>query len=218
MTFIDVSQGRPSSGLIAGFAILCVVSLICTAWAVNLGRSRMHYRSFFSVRVLFPIALFILALENAALAASGRIYDQLVDQGDDANFEDNLFIKAVFVLQWVLQLFSSISCSIVHNTSSFFADYCTLFHFLCISVRAFEVPILLIVVFEITYLVHKRRSVNFCGMYFDEGVRVKNVAFMSCMLRNSIRTLATVLLVMNLLVNLDLIQSGAPVDEVGFLL
>lgn len=87
-----------------------------------------------------------------------------------------------------------------------------------VLLRAFEVPILLIVVFEITYLVHKRRSVNFCGMYFDEGVRVKNVAFMSCMLRNSIRTLATVLLVMNLLVNLDLIQSGAPVDEVGFLL
>lgn len=44
---------------------------------------------------------------------------------------------------------------------------------------------------------------------------MKNLAFMSCMLRNSIRTLATVLLVMNLIVNFDLIQSGAPVDDLA---
>jgi hypothetical protein len=75
------------------------------------------------------------------------------------------------------------------------------------SFRAFEVPILLVVIFEITYLVHKRRSVNFCGMYFDEGVRVNNTAFMSCMLRNSIRSLATVLLAMGLIVNFDLFSS-----------
>jgi len=152
---------------------------MCTAWAVNLGRSRLHYRSFFSVRVLFPVALFILALENAALAASGNIYDSHIVEDGNENFDSNVFIQAVFVLQ------------------------------------TFEVPILLIVVFEITYLVHKRRSVNFCGMYFDEGVRVKNTAFMSCMLRNSIRTLATVLLVMGLVVNFDLIQTGADVDALA---
>jgi len=149
---------------------------------VNIGRSRRHYRSFFSVRVLLPIALFISALENAALAASGLIYDGLVEkEGDEEeNFDNNVFIKTVYFLQ------------------------------------TFEVPILLIVIFEITYLVHKRRSVNFCGMYFDEGVRIKNTAFMSCMLRNSIRTLATVLLVMGLIVNFDFIQSGKPaVDELA---
>lgn len=128
--------------------------------------------------MLFPIALFILALENAALAASGRIYDDLEEKGEE-NFDSNIFIKAVFVLQ------------------------------------TFEVPILLIVIFEITYLVHKRRSVNFCGMFFDEGVRVNNTLFMSCLLRNSIRTLATVLLIMGLIVNFDLIQSGGPVDELA---
>jgi len=143
---------------------------------------------------LFPIALCILALENAALAVSGRIYDNMEvnvnvnteengDGGGDVveteNFDNNIFIKAVFVLQ------------------------------------AFEVPILLIVIFEITYLVHKRRSVNFCGMYFDEGVRIKSTAFMSCMLRNSIRTLATFLLVMGLIVNFDFIKSGTSVDELA---
>lgn len=78
--------------------------------------------------------------------------------------------------------------------------------------QPFEVPILLIVVFELTYLAHKRRSVNFCGMYFDEGRRVYNTAVMSCMLRNSIRSLATLLLIMGLMVNLDVIQDDVKID------
>ena len=53
--------------------------------------------------------------------------------------------------------------------------YCSLH--ICSIFRPFEVPILLIVIFEITYLVHKRRSVNFCAMYFDEGVRWEHVLF-----------------------------------------
>ena len=129
------------------------------------------------MRVLFPFALFILALENAALAASGLVYDDLIEQGE--NYNDRPFFKAIFVLQ------------------------------------PFIVPILLIVIFELTYLVHKRRSVNFCGMYFDEGVRVKNTAIMGCMLRNSIRTLATVLLVMGLIVNFDLIYGDSPPDDLA---
>jgi len=82
--------------------------------------------------------------------------------------------------------------------------------------QTFEVPILLIVMFEVTYLIHKRRSVNFCGMYFDEGRRLNNTQAMSCMLRNSIRSLATVLLVIGLMVNFDFVQSGIyPVDELA---
>ena len=79
--------------------------------------------------------------------------------------------------------------------------------------RAFEVPILLIVIFEITYLVHKRRSVNFCLMYFDEGVRVKNTAFMSFLLRNSIRTLALALLLLSLIAEFQLYRSESPLGE-----
>ncbi|KAL3797846.1 hypothetical protein HJC23_006884 [Cyclotella cryptica] len=173
MTFIDMTGGAPSPGLIAGYSILSVVSLACTGWAVHLGRTRLHYHSFFSVRVLFPLALFILTLENIALALSGLIYKDLENDGVDNNYDSNLFMKAIFILQ------------------------------------PFEVPILLVVMFELTYLVHKRRSVNFCGMYFDEGRRVYNTAVMSCMLRNSIRSLATLLLIMGLLVNLDVHRDGA---------
>jgi hypothetical protein len=177
MTFIDITGGDPSPGLIAGYSILAVVSLACTLWAIHLGRSRLHYNSSFSVRILFPVALAILTLENIALAISGLIYDKLENDGvDDSNYDSYLFVKAIFILQ------------------------------------PFEVPLLLVVVFELTYLVHKSRSVNFCGMDFDEGRRVHNTAVMSCMLRNSIRTLATLLLIMGLIVNLDLIQDNVTID------
>lgn len=176
MTFIDITGGDPSPGLIAGYSILSAVSLACTAWAIHLGRTRLHYHSSFSVRILFPVALAILTLENIALAVSGLIYDKLENDGVDNNYDSYLFIKAIFILQ------------------------------------PFEVPLLLMVVFELTYLVHKSRSVNFCGMYFDEGRRVHNTAAMSCMLRNSIRSLATLLLVMGLLVNLDVIQDNVTID------
>lgn len=179
MTFIDITGERPTPGLIAGYSILAVVALVLGAWAIYLGRSRLHYRNMFSVRVLLPLALLILALENAALASSGRLYDELISDDIDNDFDSYPFIQAIFALQ------------------------------------TFEVPILLIAVFELTYLVHKRRSVNFCGMYFDEGRRVANTAIMSCMLRNSIQSLALVLLVMGLMVNFDVINGDVPVDELA---
>jgi len=40
----------------------------------------------------------LLALENAALAASGIIYDNIMEQGEE-NFDGNAFMEAVFVLQ-----------------------------------------------------------------------------------------------------------------------
>ncbi len=41
-----------------------------------------------------------MALENAALAASGRVYAGMVEEhGDNVNFEENLFMKAVYLLQ-----------------------------------------------------------------------------------------------------------------------
>jgi hypothetical protein len=48
------------------------------------------------VLVLFPLALFIFALENATLAASGRIIDVWVE-GSNSNLD--IFLKIVFVLQ-----------------------------------------------------------------------------------------------------------------------
>lgn len=177
MTFIDPTQKPPSPGLIAGYVILTIVSLACAVWAIQLGRQRTHYRLFFSVRVLFPIAILILALENAALAASGRLMQQTVKGTSVVKMHP--LVRAIFVLQ------------------------------------TFEVPILLIVMFEVTYLIHKRRSVNFCGMYFDEGRRLNNTQAMSCMLRNSIRSLATVLLIIGLMVNFDFIESDVPIDDLA---
>ena len=179
MTFIDPTQQPPGPGLIAGYVILTLVSLACTVWAVQLGRHRTHYRLFFSVRILFPIAILILALENATLSARGKLMEQAQEDPNISMVEARPLVRAIFVLQ------------------------------------TFEVPILLIVMFEVTYLIHKRRSVNFCGMYFDEGRRLNNTQAMSCMLRNSIRSLATVLLVMGLMVNFDFIQSDVSVDELA---
>ncbi|MGH7974625.1 MAG: hypothetical protein ACREBR_03800 [bacterium] len=57
--------------------------------------------------------------------------------------------------------------------------------------EALIVPIFLNVIYEITYLVHKRRSVKFCGLFFDEGKRVKVITtpVRSFVLRNFIRIL-----------------------------
>jgi hypothetical protein len=117
--------------------------------------------------------------------------------------------ESLFYSEWVDVNFSEYMCCIIvgaYSHSHFCSSLFVIYH----GTRTFEVPILLIVVFEITYLVHKRRSVNFCGMYFDEGVRVNNTAFMSFMLRNSIRTLAAVLLVMGLIVNFNLLIVQEP--------
>jgi len=71
------------------------------------------------------------------------------------------------------------------------------------------------VIFELTYLVHKRRSVNFCGMYFDEGARVESTAYTGWVLRNSIRALSTILAVLGLMVNFDVIQRNTEVDKLA---
>lgn len=72
-----------------------------------------------------------------------------------------------------------------------------------LMLQAFQVPILLMTIFEVCYLTHKRRSVNFCGMFFDEGRRVKilSTMFRSFMLRNLIRILALSLLLIGIVVN-----------------
>ena len=80
------------------------------------------------------------------------------------------------------------------------------FVFACVSLA---VPILLVATFELTYLVHKRRSVNFCGMFFDEGQRIRRMIttpIKSFVLRNFIRAIAVFLTVLNILVNFDLVD------------
>ena len=85
--------------------------------------------------------------------------------------------------------------------------------------QAMQVPILLVTVFELTYLVHKRRSVSFFWMHFDEGRLGKSVQGVfstpvkSIIFRNLLRILAIVLLAMGIIVNLDLVRDFAETNE-----
>lgn len=75
--------------------------------------------------------------------------------------------------------------------------------------QACQVPILLVTMFELTYIVHKRRSVNFCFMYFDEGRRVQSIIttrVKSFLARNFMRILGMIMLTTGIIINLDLLK------------
>lgn len=87
--------------------------------------------------------------------------------------------------------------------------------------QALQVPVFLVVIFELTYLVHKRRSVHFCGMSFDEGrlgERVHDVftiSVQSFLLRNVMRILSTLCLVLGVIANFDLLKDRAEKDPLA---
>jgi len=87
--------------------------------------------------------------------------------------------------------------------------------------QALQVPIYLVTIFELTYLVHKRRSVHFCGMYFDEGRlgrRVQGVfstPVKSFVFRNLIRFIALVCLVLGIAANLDILKDREDLDTLA---
>lgn len=76
-------------------------------------------------------------------------------------------------------------------------------YYILLVLQTTEIPILLLVTFDICYLIHKRRSVNFCGLFFDEGHRVIRVPsrIRGALTRNSVRILSFTLLVFGLAVN-----------------
>jgi len=80
--------------------------------------------------------------------------------------------------------------------------------------HAVIVPLFLVATFELTYLIHKRRSVNFCGITFDASKRRKKTkadesSLCSTILRFAVLFVATVLLVVGILVNYNLIEEGS---------
>lgn len=87
--------------------------------------------------------------------------------------------------------------------------------------QAIQVPIFLLVIFELTYIVHKRRSVHFCGMFFDEGRlgrRVQGVfstPVKSFVLRNLIRIISILCLLMGIIANLDLLKDAVQNDKLA---
>lgn len=87
--------------------------------------------------------------------------------------------------------------------------------------QAIQVPIYLVTIFELTYLIHKRRSVHFLGMYFDEGRlgrRVQGVfstPFKSFLARNFIRILSTILFATGIFVNFDILPQLKTVEDLA---
>lgn len=77
------------------------------------------------------------------------------------------------------------------------------FIFFLLFLQTTQVPLLLLVTFDVCYFIHKRRSVNFCGMFFDEGHRVIRVSSVmrGTLWRNLIRIIALMLLISGLVVN-----------------
>lgn len=87
--------------------------------------------------------------------------------------------------------------------------------------QAIEVPIYLVTIFELTYLIHKRRSTHFLGMSFDEGRlgrRVQGVFSTPCksfLARNFIRILSTILCAIGIIVNFDVLPQLQTVDDLA---
>lgn len=88
-------------------------------------------------------------------------------------------------------------------------------------VQTTEVPFYLVTIFELTYLVHKRRSVHFCGMYFDEGRlgrRVQGVfstPVKSFVFRNLIRFVALLCWILGIAANFDILRQTDEVDRLA---
>ena len=73
------------------------------------------------------------------------------------------------------------------------------------------VPLILIVAFEQSYVIHKRKTAKFCCIGFDRGHRLKaknfQVGVLSCVLRLSMWFVAGGLAVFNIVMNYNVMQS-----------
>ncbi|CAM9530988.1 unnamed protein product, partial [Hapterophycus canaliculatus] len=84
------------------------------------------------------------------------------------------------------------------------------------TTHAAVIPLFLVVMFEVAYAVHKRRSVQFCGIVFDQGHR-RAVEPCSWVLRNFVRILATMIFVLGVLVNYDIAGNDHKAGGTGLL-
>ncbi|CAM9590243.1 unnamed protein product [Choristocarpus tenellus] len=72
------------------------------------------------------------------------------------------------------------------------------------TTHAIVIPLFLVVMFEVAYAVHKRRSVKFCGIVFDQGHRI-NTDPCSWFLRHFVRIVAFGLMILGILVTFNVI-------------
>lgn len=87
--------------------------------------------------------------------------------------------------------------------------------------QATQVPVFLLALFELTYKVHKKRSVHFCGMFFDEGrlgrykAGVFSTPVKSFVFRNLIRFLASLCCLLGFFANFDLLRDKDEKDTLA---
>ena len=123
-----------------------------------------------------------------------------------AHYKENKIIKylfplALFILTYInlVMIFGSV---IPHDGA------------IAISIFVLQpivVPILLLLTFERTYVLHKRRSVNFCGIQFDEGRRLK-INFKDWLLRNLVRIISGSLIAISVVANFAIVGEGNVAD------
>jgi len=128
-------------------------------------------------------------------------------------------IRLLFPTVCIISSLESAHCAASGHFNEMTNDKVIIFMIITI-LPAFKVPMLLVTIFELTFLVHKRRSVNFCGIYFDEGRRIRKnqvkiitLPMKSFLARNMIRALGLCLLVTGIIVNLGLLDGLSNVDE-----
>ncbi|EQC38255.1 hypothetical protein SDRG_04681 [Saprolegnia diclina VS20] len=69
-----------------------------------------------------------------------------------------------------------------------------------LALQACIIPFMLLICFEVTYLVHKNKSVNFCGISFESGHRANRNNFKTTFLRFAVWLVGLSLLLINLYV------------------
>lgn len=124
-----------------------------------------------------------------------------------AHYKDNKIIKFLFPLALFILTYI--------NLVMIFGDVIPHGGGIAASVFVLQpivVPILMLLTFEITYILHKRRSVNFCGIQFDEGRRLK-LNFKDWVLRNLVRIVSGGLIAIGIVANFAAVEEGDVGDE-----
>jgi len=146
-------------------------------------------------QIVYAILAFFFFLCSIKIAKIGHIQPW---------YRNSYTIRFFFPLSCLISMAENI---VLAFEGTFFKEPESIYLKVLYVAHAMVVPILLNATYEICYLVHKRRSVNFCGIFFDEGKRVKIISnpVRSFVLRNLVRALGIVLFVLQIASNLDLI-------------
>ena len=145
----------------------------------------------------------LLASAFELLRLSGRIGAVVAPK---RGVSPQLWVQFLIPLLGLLMAFEDVSLAVG------FASAPRGLEIVIVTVHACVAPVATLIIFEAGYLVHKRRSVNFCCIAFDEGRRVRQSGILAIVLRFWIRLLAVALLILGIVVNCARAR-----DDVGYL-